>query len=210
MEIIAHRGFWLSLEERNQLPAFERAVSAGIGTETDFRDYNGKLVISHNVADSSCMDADVFFAMYKGTERTLALNIKADGIQELLKKLIDKHKIQNYFCFDMSVPDTLLYPEFNLTYFVRQSEYEVINDLYKDSAGVWLDGFISDDWITPQLIYDHRKNDKKVCIVSSDLHKRDYMELWKRIKTDSILNDCSVILCTDYPDKAKEYFYGKD
>ena len=111
MEIIAHRGFWKTWEERNSLKAFERSAGEGIGTETDFRDYLGKLVVSHNIADASCMNADDFFALYDNTDKTLALNVKADGIQELLKEQLDKHNIKNYFCFDMSVPDTLLYPE---------------------------------------------------------------------------------------------------
>ena len=210
MEIIAHRGFWKTEEERNQKEAFERATNVGIGTETDFRDYQEKLAISHNVADSTCMSADDFFAMYSGTKCTLALNVKADGIQQLLKELLTKHNITNYFCFDMSIPDTLEYIKSDLKFFVRESEYEAINSLYDKADGVWADGFEGDDWITPEYIKKHRNNGKKVCIVSSDLHKRDYMALWKRINNKEILDDCGVILCTDYPNKAKEFFYGKD
>ena len=208
MEIIAHRGFWKKWDERNQLEAFKRSSEANIGTETDFRDFCGKLVISHNVADRNCLDAEEFFRLYEGTTNTLAINIKADGLQELLRDLLLKYKIDNYFCFDMSVPDTLLYPENNLKFFVRESEYETINCLYEKADGVWVDGFQDDAWITKRLIKDHRERGKKVCIVSSDLHKRDYSMLWEEISDNEILDDNGIILCTDYPDKAKEYFYG--
>lgn len=210
MEIIAHRGFWKTDSEKNKKEAFERARQAQIGTETDFRDYEQKLVISHNVADSTCMNAGDFFAMYKDQKCTLALNVKADGIQQLLKKLLDKNNITNYFCFDMSIPDTLEYINADLKFFVRESEYEKINSLYEKADGVWADGFESDEWVTKEYIKSHRDKEKKVCIVSSDLHKRDYSELWKRINDKEILDDDGVILCTDYPDKAKEFFYGKD
>ncbi|SFL49973.1 BPTI/Kunitz-type proteinase inhibitor domain-containing protein [Streptococcus equinus] len=78
MEIIAHRGFWKETNEKNQKEAFERARNAMIGTETDFRDYMQKLVISHNVAGPTCMDADDFFALYKDQKFTLALGIRPD------------------------------------------------------------------------------------------------------------------------------------
>ncbi|MBE5832915.1 MAG: hypothetical protein E7306_14405 [Butyrivibrio sp.] len=210
MEIIAHRGFWKTDVEKNQKEAFLRAADNHIGSETDFRDYMEKLVISHNVADRTCLSADDFFAIYKGTRSTLALNIKADGIQYLLKELLNKNNITNFFCFDMSIPDTLEYIKSGLKFFVRESEYETINDLYDKADGVWADGFEGDEWITKDYIKTHRNKGKRVCIVSSDLHKRDYSSLWERLKDKEILDDGGVILCTDYPDKAKEFFYGKD
>ncbi len=208
MEIIAHRGFWKEVSEKNTMTAFERSSGCGIGTETDFRDFDGKLVVSHNVADANCPSADDFFALYKQSKVTLALNVKADGIQELLQKLLNKYEIEKYFCFDMSVPDTFGYVDADLKFFVRQSEYENINALYDKADGVWVDGFDDDDWITPELIAEHRSKGKKVCIVSSDLHGRNYESLWERLIIADILKDDNVILCTDYPDKAKEYFYG--
>ena len=203
MEIIAHRGFWKEAGEKNTMLALNRAAANGIGTETDFRDYMEKLAVSHNVADAGSPMAEDFFALYKGTKCTLAINVKADGIQGLLKELLSKYDIQNYFCFDMSIPDTLGYIESGLKFFVRQSEYETINSLYDK-----VDGFIDDDWITPDLIKEHRSKGKRVCIVSSDLHSRDYQKLWAGLKINEILEDDEIILCTDYPDKAKEYFYG--
>jgi hypothetical protein len=208
MEIIAHRGFWKDASEKNTMTSFKRSADFGVGTETDFRDYNEKLVVSHNVADVSCPLADDFFALYEGTDKTLALNVKADGIQLLLKELLANHNIKNYFCFDMSIPDTLGYIDVGLKFYVRESEYEVINSLYDKADGVWVDGFESDEWVTTELIMKHRGKGKKVCIVSPDLHKRSYDSLWKRLKIAEILRDDGVIICTDHPDKAKEFFYG--
>ena len=46
---MAHRGFWISEEEKNKTVAFERAFDNNFGVETDLRDICGKIVISHNM-----------------------------------------------------------------------------------------------------------------------------------------------------------------
>ena len=53
MKILAHRGFWADEEEKNTLSAFGKAFDSGFGIETDIRDRNGELVISHNPPDTS-------------------------------------------------------------------------------------------------------------------------------------------------------------
>ena len=49
MIILSHRGYWKSEKERNQEVAFHRSFDLGYGTETDIRDIQGKLVISHDM-----------------------------------------------------------------------------------------------------------------------------------------------------------------
>lgn len=210
MEIIAHRGCWKSDAERNTKTAFERAFGYRFGIETDFRDYRGRLVVSHDLADADSIPADEIFSLYKESEYTLAINIKADGVQELLRGLLERYRIRNYFCFDMSVPDTFGYIRMGLHYFVRESEYEKINSLYDGATGVWMDGFSDDSWITMQKIDGHLGNGKRVCIVSSELHGRDKKMLWDSLKTEKYLQDERLVLCTDHPEEAKEFFYGKN
>ena len=53
---------------------------------------------------------------------------------------------------------------------------------------------------------DHLKNHKKVAIVSSELHKRDYKELWTFILSNEIHTMENSILCTDIAGEAKKYF----
>ncbi len=112
MEIISHRGYWKEINEKNTNTAFERSFSLNFGTETDLRDYMGNLVISHDIANSNCIIADEFFLIYRRyayQHLTLALNIKADGLQNELLKLLELHNIHNYFVFDMAIPDTIGY-----------------------------------------------------------------------------------------------------
>ena len=46
--ILAHRGFWTEPAEKNSREALERAFREGFGIETDIRDRNGALVVSHD------------------------------------------------------------------------------------------------------------------------------------------------------------------
>ena len=205
MEIISHRGYWLHPEEKNTEKAFQRSFDMGFGTETDIRDCLGQLVISHDMPIGSELPVARMLEIYKesGCTGVLALNIKSDGLQLQLKKLLAKFSITNYFLFDMSVPDAIVSIKLGLTCFTRQSEYESECSFYKESAGVWLDEF-HQDWINLETIAMHRKNGKRVCIVSPELHKRDPIIRWqeyKNISQNFNIND--IVLCTDLPEEAQ-------
>jgi hypothetical protein len=211
MIILSHRGYWNDDDEKNQPIAFKRSFLMGFGTETDLRDYNGELVVSHDIANESCITLDNFFSIYNahGKGLPLALNIKSDGLQIKLKKLLTKHRIKNYFIFDTSVPDGLHYLMHNVNYFTRQSEYEKHPPLYDDSTGVWLDEF-KWHWVGLEEIRRHVDNNKRVCIVSPELHKRTFEKEWSHYKEiEQQLNISNLMICTDYPEIAKEFFDEK-
>ena len=65
MEIISHRGYWFKNSEKNSDLAFRRSFSLNFGTETDIRDFDGELVISHDVANKNCITVEHFFQIYK-------------------------------------------------------------------------------------------------------------------------------------------------
>lgn len=212
MEIISHRGYWRNEAEKNSLIAFNRSFELGFGTETDVRDYNGELVISHDIADSKAMKLERFFEVYKSFDGNLplALNIKADGLQAKLKEALERFGIDNYFVFDMSIPETLSYLKLGFKVFTRQSEYEARPALYDAAAGVWLDEF-QGHWITGSVLAEHSGNRKRICVVSPDLHKRDHQVEWNEYrKLRRGPGDINMMLCTDFPEKAKEFFDAKD
>lgn len=206
--ILSHRGYWLNEEEKNTKTAFERSFSMGFGTETDIRDFNGELVIAHDVPVRKGMTLDEFFQIFIAYDKSLplALNIKADGLQDRFLNCIRNYNIENYFVFDMSVPDALCFLKKNIKVYTRQSEFEKTPSFYDHSEGVWLDEFF-DHWITKEIIQGHIENKKKVCIVSPELHKRDYIYEWKTYKENfDIIFSKDVSLCTDKPIKAKNFF----
>ena len=210
MIVLSHRGYWKVVNEKNKSLAFQRSFSLGYGTETDIRDYKGELVISHDIADENSLSVKEMFDIYNKYDNSLplALNIKADGLQLKLKDLISKYNITNYFVFDMSVPDGLQYLKQNIKSFTRESEYEKIASFYDDACGVWLDEF-KGHWIEKEVIRKHINNNKQICIVSPDLHKRDYKKEWQHYNDiEKELGINNLMICTDYPEHAKEFFDG--
>ena len=206
MEIISHRGYWKKENEKNTLISFERSFSMGYGIETDIRDYRGKLVISHDLPCENSIPVDILFKQYlRYSKSTLALNIKADGLQTLLQQVLQQYMIENYFVFDMSIPDTIEYLDKGFNVFSRQSEYEQNIVFYDRVQGIWLDSF-NQEWYDKNLIENHLKSGKKVAIVSAELHKRKEENLWSFLKKTKLYEKENLILCTDKPLLASKYF----
>jgi len=203
MKILSHRGYWKSDSEKNTSAAFSRSFELGFGTETDIRDYSGKLVISHDIATGAEMTFESFLdlaSLHNGSEPlTLALSIKSDGLASIISSAIVCHKNLDYFAFDMSVPDMLDYLKRDIPVFTRMSEVEQ-NPVWLDRcAGIWLDGFES-EWFSNSEIRDLMGNKRRVCIVSPELHKRDHLAFWQRIKP--LADEPLLMLCTDFPEQA--------
>ena len=210
MEIISHRGFWTKEEEKNTTKAFIRAFENGFGVETDIRDLNRKLVISHDPPCGASLLFESFaqiYEKYSYNRSTISINIKADGLHELVRIILEKYNVKNYFVFDMSGPDTLNYIDTGLTVFSRQSEIELDPICYERISGVWVDCFYR-EWIEKKQIYRHLNAGKKVCLVSPELHRRSHIPFWKFIKTAKLNIDDKIMLCTDYPNEAKDFFHG--
>ena len=208
IEVLAHRGAWNQARPKNSIAAFKFAFEQGFGVETDVRDYNGQLVISHDIPGAGVQSFDDFLTLYKacGAPSHLALNIKSDGLHLLLNDALHKANIHNYFVLDMSVPDGLLYLKNELVTFTRQSEFEETPSFYDKCPGVWLDEF-NTHWITASVIDAHQKNGKVCSIVSPELHGRSHLSEWADYREGFRTNKWpSVMLCTDYPEAAQAFF----
>lgn len=207
MQIISHRGAWENDAEKNTVEAFERSFKAEFGTETDLRDYDGEIVISHDMATKDSITFSHFLQIFKSSDPALplALNVKSDGLQKPVAEILEKEGLSNYFFFDMSIPDTLGYIRNGLAFYSRQSEYEPVPALYDKCTGIWLDCF-EGIWYDEALLEGHINNGKNVAIVSPDLHKREYKEFWAKLRDMEICGSDRLILCTDFPFEAREFF----
>jgi len=205
MKIISHRGYWKEPAEKNMEVAFHRSFDLGFGTETDVRDCAGKLMISHDMPLGNEVTLERFLEILNGRPLPLAINIKADGLAKKLKETLDKYKVADAFVFDMSVPDLLQQLKFGLPSFTRLSEYENEASCYDRAVGVWLDGF-NGIWYGFDLIKKLLDDKKRVAIVSPDLHTRDPMDFWGMLRDKGAVKHDGIILCTDFPEKAQEFF----
>lgn len=207
MKVLSHRGYWKTVAEKNTPAAFERSFSLGFGTETDLRDLAGELVVSHDPPALGTLAADDLLAIHQRHDAMLplALNIKADGLQSLLLSRLERLPKLDAFVFDMSIPDAIQWLKVGVPVFTRHSDVEPEPVLYGSAAGIWLDAF-HDDWWDGAVIARHLDAGKRVCIVSPELHRRDHRAVWERLANEDLPSNGTVMICTDLPEEAREYF----
>lgn len=207
MKILAHRGHWREPTEKNTLAAFECAWSGGFGIETDLRDLDGTIVVSHDPPARGALTFETLLQAYaeRGKQTPLALNVKADGLQEPVAKCLEKYHVENFFVFDMSVPDSLSYLRAAMPVFLRRSEYEPWTVLHDKAAGIWLDAFAS-AWWTPDDVRSLHVRGKQVAVVSPELHGRPHEALWSALRQLEPDTNSGLLLCTDFPNDADRFF----
>lgn len=208
MIILSHRGYWQDVTEKNRPEAFHRSFDLGFGTETDVRDRDGELVISHDMPDGQAMTLEAMLDILGDRDLPLALNIKADGTARRLQAQMRARGKRRWFTFDMSVPETVVQMRLGLPVFTRASEYERTPVLYDQAIGVWLDAFVS-DWFSLDEVAGFLQDGKTVVIVSPELHRRDHRALWARLRGSGITDNPQLMLCTDLPQDAQAYFPGR-
>jgi hypothetical protein len=208
MEILAHRGLWKQQTEKNSLGALLLAVKKGFGVETDVRDLNGELAISHDPPKKGALLLEKFLSEAEGEEnfaRTFfAFNIKADGLDIGLERVLKEYKLENRsFFFDMSTP-TLYnfgkrFGKENLC--TRVSDIEPEPLLLEKCGWVWVDCFKRDWGNFKKLL----KLKRKLAFVSPDLHKRSNERFWRELEIFA-KGRKGILLCTDLPTEARRHF----
>lgn len=210
VEIIAHRGSWLLREEQNTLTAFERAWAAGAGVETDLRDLDGEVVVSHDMP-RTCPEpmtlADLLRHWHRAGRRgRLALNIKADGLAVPVAAALETAgATASAFVFDMSVPDQLAHTRTSTPVFARWSDLEA-PVFAGGETGIWLDAFTDDGWWDADAVRRHLEAGLQVVLVSPELHHRPHRAAWERLRAEGLDTAAGFGLCTDHVDEAAAFF----
>ena len=172
------------------------------------RDRNGELVISHDMPNGSEITLAAMLDILDGRDLPLAINIKADGLARMLNEQMTARGLTRWFTFDMSVPEMVVQLRLGLPVFSRASEYEEPPARYADALGIWLDAFTS-QWYDVAKISGFLRGGKRVCIVSPELHGRDPKPLWALLKSSEVADHPALMLCTDLPEDAADWFGGK-
>ena len=209
MKILCHRGYWQEPSEKNSDIALRRGFSLGLGTETDIRDLNGELVISHDPAKPGVLTfADLL--SITPPDALLALNVKSDGLAKLAVEQLQAANHHSYLFFDMSIPDMLTYMRIGAPLAARLSEYEPwVETIMNQVHYIWLDAF-EGNWYDLEYLKKLINSGKKIMVVSSELHGRlgeNLEEQWGML--DALVKDANsdnIILCTDYPELAMARF----
>jgi len=208
--ILAHRGHWTTATEKNSAIALRRALDGGFGIETDIRDFDGDLVISHDppTSGSAPQSFSSFLDLYRSMGATgwLALNIKADGLASKVRAELEAFDVVKAFVFDMSVPDMRGYLSENLVTFTRMSDIEPSPAYYETSKGVWLDCF-EIPYSPLSWVQKATSDGKYAALVSPELHRREFQDAWSEWRNGFNFNrERLVMICTDEPLRAAEFF----
>jgi hypothetical protein len=183
MKIFLHRGYWKDGFVQNSLDAFKKAFDLGYSIELDLKysDQSKTIVIGHDIEDNECNFIEVLELSQKYNESMLALNIKQDGLSDMIKTLnIDENL---YFCFDMSIPEYFKYKEANIPLAVRLSDFE--SPIF-ESSYYWLDSFKS-EWWSQQDIKLPKGN---IILVSPEIHGRPIGNSYKLAINQNFFGVC--------------------
>ena len=144
---MAHRGAWSKeLLVPNSQEALLAALDAGFSIETDLRDLNGVVVVSHDpTTNDSVLTLRHFLAHISlvplSRDLVLALNIKSDGLNSIMKDELITLKGVPHFFFDMSTPELVKYTKSGLSVGLRRSEFETLApqlSICSEPSAVWV------------------------------------------------------------------------
>ena len=190
MIIVKHRVN--KLEELKQL-------DKKYGVEIDLRSKNKSIYLHHD----PYIKGELFSRWIKNyNHKLLVLNVKEEGLEHKILKILNKNKIKNYFFHDQTFSTVLK----NMSYTkvsVRYSEYEGlknINILFNKIKWLWVDNFTKIS-LDKKFYFFLKKQKVKICIVSPELVKKDRIKEIKNIISKFKKNDIKIdAICTKHPE----------
>jgi hypothetical protein len=209
--ILAHRGMFLSVSEKNSPKSLIRALDEGFGIETDLRDLDGRVVISHDPPRGSFLPSTFEWLLEQiissPSAGRIGLNIKSDGLAVMIESELKAIGLDanQFFVFDMSVPDGLSYLKGCIPVYSRISDYEPVPAFLGKAKGVWVDNF-SGCFQQAKHAKDLMDQGVRVAIVSPELHHRNHESVWNEIIDLELHLSPLFELCTDFPVEAFNRF----
>lgn len=172
-----------------------------MGIELDLRSEGNKIILQHDPFKSG----ESFESLLRKYHHALIiLNVKIEGLEEAVIKLLKKYRVKRYFFLDLSFPAMMrLVRQGERNIAVRFSEFEPLEQclaLKEKVRWVWVDCFTK----MPLTIksYTALKKHFKLCLVSPELQhdpKEKIAGFKKQIakfKIDAV--------CTKYPELWKK------
>ena len=152
------------------------------GVEIDVRSYNNKIVLNHDPMRSG----ETFNNWIKKfNHKFLIINIKEEGLEKYIRKILKKKNIKEFFFLDQSFPflvKTINSKEKRCA--VRFSEYEDIKTAYNlknKIKWVWVDYFNKFS-LNKSISNTLRKKKINICVVSPELVKKNSLQSIKKLK----------------------------
>ena len=179
-------------------------TSKDFGVEIDLRSNNKNIYLHHDPFKKGEL-LTKWIKYFK--HKLIVLNVKEEGLEKKIIKILKKYRIKNYFFHDQSFSSLL--KNMNATRVsVRFSEYEELkktNFLFKSIKWLWVDNFT--EFPLKNKFYKYLKKNKiKICLVSPELIKKNrIIEVKKLIKFLRINKFKIDAVCTKRPHQWKSF-----
>ena len=169
--------------------------------EIDVRSYNNRIILNHDPMKSGEF-LDNWLRKYN--HKFLIINIKEEGLEKYIIKILKNKKIKDFFFLDQSFPFLIKTLNSNETRCaIRFSEYEdikTINNLKKKINWVWVDHF-SKFPLNKSISNSLKKKNIKICIVSPEIVKKTSIQNLKKLKNSIQKKNIHIdAVCTKNPE----------
>ena len=162
-------------------------VSQDFGVEIDLRSNSKGIYLHHDPFKKGERFENW---IKKFNHKLIVLNVKEEGLEDKILKILRKNNIRNFFFHDQTF-STMLKNMKKTKVSVRFSEYEglkKIKELFKKIIWLWLDNF--NEIKLDKSFYNFLKNmNVKICIVSPELVNKKRLSEIKKITTFSKKNN---------------------
>jgi len=170
MLIIKHR-----INTSNKL----KTISKDFGVEIDLRSHKNEIYLHHDPFKKG----ELFKTWIKSyNHKLIVLNVKEEGLENKILKILEKNKIKNYFFHDQTF-SSLLKNKNKTNVSLRYSEYEDLkkkNKLFDKVKWLWIDNF-NEIKLEEKFYFFLKKKKVKICIVSPELVNKNRLNEIKKL-----------------------------
>ena len=175
------------------------------GVEIDLRSNNKTIYLHHD----PYVKGELFSKWIKHYDhKLLVLNVKEEGLEGQILKILKKNKVTNFFFHDQTF-STILKNMNHTNVSIRFSEYEGLkkmNILFNKIKWLWVDNFTKIN-LEKKFYLFLKKKDVKICIVSPELVKKERIKEINNIISKLKINNLKIdAVCTKQPKLWLKYF----
>lgn len=149
------------------------------GVEIDLRSNKRDIYLHHDPFKTG----EIFNNWIKNfNHKILVLNVKEEGLENRILKILKKNKIKNFFFHDQTF-SSLIKNMRKTKVSIRYSEYEDLkksNFLFNNIKWLWIDNF-NEIKIKKKFYLNLKKNKVKICLVSPELVKKNRIQEIRKI-----------------------------
>ena len=175
-----------------------KKTDKNFGVEIDLRSSQSGIYLHHDPFKKG----ELFNKWAKSFKHNiLVLNVKEEGLEHKILKILKKNKIKKFFFHDQTFSSLLK----NMTkthVSIRYSEYESLqktNYLFKKIKWIWIDNF-NKIKLEKKFYQELKKNNVKICLVSPELVKIKRMKEIKKVISFLKKNNFKIdAVCTKKP-----------